>query len=179
MGTAAQDDPFRVLSSETGTLRVFSADLDPEGAAAITATNVEKLLGENITLDPAKVEIFPAKMIQAMGLSAYLAEGYGIDLADLKGRSAALDALTDLIVLIPVSAFRGEAVMLAPNPALRFVGLYREPAKIPPQTMAKPEAAKGALTTPATNIARHRKGSWIIALGALIIALTLVLFAAF
>ncbi|MCV6593914.1 MAG: hypothetical protein OIF48_13240 [Silicimonas sp.] len=175
------DDPFRVLSSETGTLRVFSTDLEPEGAAAITASNVEKLLGENITLDAAKVEIFPAKVIQAMGLSAFLAEGHGIDLADLKGRAAALDALTNQIILIPASAFQGRATTLAPNPALRFIGLFREPARTPPHSMAKPETAKGALGSPPSDAAglRHRKGSWIIALGALIIALTLVLFVAF
>ena len=176
------DDVYQVAASELGTVRVFATDLDPEGASAITASNVHKLLGDNITLDAAKVEVFPAKVIQALGLSAYLYEGYGIAEDDLKGKRSALDALTDLIILIPSSAFKGEAQVLDPNPALRFIGAFSEPAKAPPMAMAKPESAKGQLTPPATADTAHlrqRKGSWIIALGALIIAAALVLFAVF
>lgn len=175
-------DPFQVASSETGTVRVFTTELDPEGAAAITAGNVHKLLGSGIDLDPAKVEVFPAKVIQALGLSAYLLEGYGIAEGDLRGKRSALDALTDLIVLIPSSAFKGKAQTLDPNPALRFIGAFSEPAKAPPAPMPRTEAATGTLTSPAppdTAHLRQRKGSWIIALGALIIAATLVLFAVF
>ncbi len=95
------DTAYRIASSELGALRVFTTELDPEGAAAITASNVHKLLGQDIQLDPSKVEVFPAKVIQSMGLTAYLLDGYGISQADLKGKRAALDALTGLIVLIP------------------------------------------------------------------------------
>ena len=175
-------DPFRVLSSEQGVVRVFATELEPEGAAAITAGNVHKLLGKDIELDPTKVEVFPAKVIQALGLAAYLYEGYGIAEDDLRGKRSALDALTDLIVLIPSSAFKGKALDLDPNPALRFIGAFREPAKAPPAPMPEPESAKGALT-PSKQVEtvhhRQRKGSWIIALGALIIAAALVLFAVF
>ena len=90
------DDVYQVAASEMDTVRVFATDLDPEGASAITASNVHKLLGDNITLDAAKVEVFPAKVIQALGLSAYLYEGYGIAEDDLKGKRSALDALTDI-----------------------------------------------------------------------------------
>lgn len=175
-------DHFQVPSSERGVVRVFVTDLEPEGAAAITASNVHKLLGKDIALDPSKVEVFPAKVIQALGLAAYLYEGYGIAEEDLRGKRSALDALTDLIVLIPSSAFQNQAQTLDPNPALRFIGAFSEPAKAPPAPMARSEAAEGTLTPPRhvdNAQLRQRKGSWIIALGALIIAAALVLFAVF
>ncbi len=175
-------DPYRILASEVGTVRVFATELDPEGASAITAGNVHKLLGKDVTLDPERIEVFPAKVIQALGLSAYLYEGYGIAEKDLSGKRSALDALTDLIILIPTSAFQGKAQLLDPNPALRFIGAFSEPAKPPPTPMAKPDSAEGRLTPPSqfdSTQLRQRKGSWIIALGALIIAAALVLFAVF
>ena len=177
------DDPFHVASSELGKVRVFTTELEPEGAAAITAANVQRLLGKDVSLDPAKVEVFPAKVIQAIGLSAYLAEGYGIDEADLTGKRAALDALTDLIVLVPSSAFQGRAQTLEPNAALRFIGVFSEPAKAPPMPMTGNASAEGHLSPPEVpydlNNMRRRDGSWIVALGALIIAATLVLYAVF
>lgn len=177
------DDHYHVSANETGTVRVFMTELDPEGAAAITAGNVHKLLGKGVTLDAAKVEVFPAKVIQSMGLSAYLKDGYGIAEADLKGKRAALDALTGLIVLIPSFAFQSQAQTLDPNPALRFIGTFHETAKAPPKQMAKTDASEGTPKPPVSQIdaneLRQKKGSWIIALGALIIAATLVLFAVF
>jgi cell division septation protein DedD len=177
------DDQYHVSATEIGTVRVFTTELDPEGAAAITASNVHKLLGAGVELDAAKVEAFPAKVIQSMGLSAYLQDGYGIAEADLNGKRAALDALTDLIILIPSSAFQAQAQTLDPNPALRFIGMFHEPAKAPPIQMAKTEAAEGTIAPPVSpanaDDLRQKKGSWIIALGALIIAATLVLFAVF
>ena len=177
------DDAYQVRASELGVVRVFTTNLDPEGAAAISAGNVHKLLGKDIALDPDKVEVFPAKVIQALGLSAYLAEGYGIAAEDLSGKRSALDALTDLIILIPSSAFLGKTQVLDPNPALRFIGVFSEPARAPPAQMSKPASADGQITPPGGSIdptaRRQGRGSWIIALGALIIAATLVLFAVF
>ena len=164
-------------------MRVFAADLEPEGSAAITAHNVQQLLGPDVTIDPRKVEVFPAKVIASLGLATYLADGYGIEESDLKGKRAALDALTDLIVLIPSSAFGGSAQVLDPNPALKFIGIFHEPKAVHPAQMSPSASAEGQFTPPdgrasAQNL-NHRQGSWIIALGALIIAAALVLFAVF
>ena len=174
-------DPMQVSSSEHGVVRIFTTELDPEGAAAITAGNVERLLGEKVLLDASKVEVFPAKVLADMGLTAYLAEGHGIAEAGLEGKRAALDALTGLIIVIPSSAFAGSEVTLAPNDALRFVGAFREPAMAPPVPMAKSAVAEGRLSPKGSKVTqtRQRRGSWIIALGALIIAAALVLFAVF
>ena len=178
-----RDDPHTIAASEYGAVRVFAADLDPEGSAAITAHNVQQLLGPNISIDPRKVEVFPAKVIASLGLATYLAEGYGIEESDLKGKRAALDALTDLIVLIPSSAFGGVAQVLDPNPALKFIGIFHEPNSELPAQMSPSASAEGQFTptddrSGARNL-NHRQGSWIIALGSLIIAAALVLFAVF
>lgn len=176
-------DPHQVEASEFGVVRVFTTELEPEGDAAITAQNVQKILGNDVELDASKVEVFPSKVIAGLGLSAYLREGYGIPERDLAGKAAALDALSGLIILVPTSAFGGRAVSLEPNPAVRFIGAFREPRPAPPVQMPDSPSAEGQ-TTPAaadytTMVQRRSKGSWIIALGALIIAAALVLFAVF
>ncbi len=176
-------DPYQIEATEHGLVRVFATDLDPEGSSAITAQNVERLLGQDVLLDPSKVEVFPSKIIASMGLAAYLAEGYGIEDSDLKGKRAALDALTDLIVLIPSSAFGGSAQVLDPNPALKFIGVFREPRNQPRAPTPANASAEGQITPSETSantahLPQH-KGSWFIALGALIIAAALVLFAVF
>ena len=101
-------DPFDIPSSERGGVRVFTTDLEPEGNAAITPGNVHKLLGQNLELDASRVEVFPSKALDGMGLSTYLHEGYGVPMNDLKGTSAALDALTGLVILVASSAFQGK-----------------------------------------------------------------------
>ncbi len=174
-------DPFTVKESEFGAVRVFTTELEPEGDAAITAANIHLLLGENIALDQKKIEVFPARVLAGMGLSAYLNEGYGIREEDLAGKAAALDALTGLVILVPSSAFGGIEQTIDPNPALRFIGTFREPRPKPPVDMAPVETAEGSLTPSMSSMdltnLRRRKGSWIVALGALVIAATLVLFA--
>lgn len=176
-------DPHHIPAGEHGVVRVFTTDLEPEGDAAITAKNVHKVLGEGITLDAARVEVFPSKVIEGLGLSAYLREGYGVPEADLAGKAAALDAMSGLIILIPSSAFGGREQVLDPNPGLRFIGAFAEPRPAPPVQMAASASATGHISPRGTFVTdaglRQRKGSWIIALGALIIAAALVLFAVF
>lgn len=176
-------DPHHISADERGVVRVFTTDLEPEGDAAITAKNVHKVLGEGITLDASKVEVFPSKVIEGLGLSAYLREGYGIPEADLAGKAAALDALSGLIILVPSFAFGGREQVLDPNPGLRFIGAFSEPRSAPPVQMAPSASADGPLSPKEASAPRagtgQRKGSWIIALGALIIAAALVLFAVF
>lgn len=176
------EDPFLVTASEFGVVRVFTTDLEPEGDAAITAKNVHKILGDDLALIAEKIEVFPSKVIAGLGLSAYLAEGYGIPEADLAGKAAALDALNGLIILVPTSAFGGRAQMLEPKPGVRFIGAFREPRPAPPQAMATTASSEGHLSPKGGGDVmplKHRKGSWVIALGALIIAAALVLFAVF
>ncbi len=171
-------DPNHVAATEFGKVRLFSTELDPEDAANITAQNVQRLLGDNITLDSAKVEVFPSRAIESIGLRQYMMSGYGIAASNLAGKGAALDALKGLIVLIPSSAFKGLEQTLDPNPALRFIGVFTEEAAAAPAPMSPHKSAQGDLP-PAKGHARpipNTGRSWIGALGALIIAAMIVLF---
>jgi hypothetical protein len=175
-------DPYTITASERGAVRVFTTELEPEGDAAITPQNVHKLLGDGVNLVSSKVEVFPSKVLAGLGLTHYLSEGYGVPKEDLAGKAAALDALKGLVILIPSSAFGGNEQVLEPSPALRFIGTFHEPANAPPKTMAETEGAKG-LTTPQSRAQAPTQGSvrysWLIAIGALIIAAALVLLVAF
>lgn len=173
-------DPLEVRSTERGIVRVFTTALEPKGNAAITPENVQRLLGDGIELDGKKVEVFPASMIESMGMTTYLMEGHGIPEEALAGKAAVLNALTGLVILIPSSAFQGAAAMLDPNPALRFIGAFAEVKAAPPKQMAKTDAADGVLAPPGPSpretAARRVRGWWLIALSALVLALTLALF---
>ncbi|MGI9389201.1 MAG: hypothetical protein ACR2O1_04010 [Boseongicola sp.] len=172
-------DPNYVSATEFGIVRLFSTELEPPVAAAITAQNVYRLLGEDISLDTTKVEVINSMVLDGLGLRNYLVQGYGIAEADLVGKAAALDALTGLIILIPTSAFQGLEQTLDPNPAMRFIGVFREEAAKAPAPMAQSEAATGFSPSPTTNTQMQliaHKRSWIGALGALLVAAALVLF---
>lgn len=173
-------DPLNVVAGERGVVRIFTTDLDPEGDAAITPANVQKLLGRDIELDPKKVEVFPARVIETMGLPMYLHEGYGIPTEDMAGKAAVLDALNGLVILVPSSAFQGRDVRLSPNPALRFIAAFREEPKAPPVRMSPGAASEGVVAPERPSRAyreaeRHFKW-WIVALAALALSAALVLF---
>lgn len=175
-------DPFNVSASEQGVVRVFTTDLEPRGDAAIMPKNVQRLLGENIELDPSGVEVFPSKMIESIGLTNYLIEGYGIREEDLVGTAAALDAHAGLMILIRSSAFKGHALTLDPVHGIRFVGAFREPANAPPKPMAETPSSEGTLSPEGAKPDHTKKrtgNGWKIALFALFAAAGLVLFAVF
>lgn len=175
-------DPYTIKSAERGAVRVFTTELEPEGDAAITPQNVYKLLGDGVTLIASKVEVFPSKVLEGLGLTRYLAEGYGIPEEDMAGKAAALDALKGLVILIPSTAFGGIEQVLEPSPALRFIGTFHEPKTAPPKKMVETDAAKGLISPQSraeANSQSQVRYSWIIALGALVIAAALVLFVVF
>lgn len=175
-------DPYTIKSSERGAVRVFTTELDPEGDAAITPQNVHKLLGDNVTLVASKIEVFPSKVLDGLGLTTYLSEGYGIPAEDMVGKAAALDALKGLVILIPSTGFGGIEQVLEPSPALRFIGTFHEPKTEHPKTMTARETSKGLISPQSraeSNAQSQVKYSWIIAIGALLIAAALVLFVVF
>ena len=176
-------DPLHVKAGEHGVVRVFTTDLEPEGDAAITPKNIERLIGRDVSLDPKKVEVFPARMIESISLTGYLAAGYGVRSQAMAGKAGALNGLKGLIVLIPSSAFRGEAVDLDPNPAIKFVGAFDEEKAPAPVRMSHHDTAEGGVSpsglSPEVRASRSIRQSWIIALAALIGAAALVLFFVF
>lgn len=173
-------DPFKILSSERGVVRVFTTDLDSEGSAAITPENVHRLLGDGLDLESSRIEVFPSTVLDAMGLSNYLMEGYGIPEAEMRGQVAALDTLKGLVILVASGAFKGQVVELDPKPGIRFVGLFSEPAAAPPEKMASPNAADGIIGESAPVPLETRSGSmWPITVMVLLVAAALVLFLVF
>ena len=179
MTSSPASDPLTVTEHEFGTVRVFTTALDADDASNITAKNVHKLLGD-IDLRPEKVEVVPTRALEGLGLTGYLREGYGVASRDLAGRAAQLDSVAGLVVLIPASAFKGEAQVIDPHPSMRFLGLFHEDKATPPRPMSPSEGAQGTLEQPkekpvmSTDTGRQR--SWLIALGALLIAAALVIF---
>lgn len=172
-------DPYTIKANERGTVRVFTTELEPEGDAAITPQNVHRLLGDGVTLIASKVEVFPSKVLEGMGLTSYLSEGYGIPTEDMAGKAAAIDALKGLVILAPSTAFGGIEQVLEPSPALRFIGAFHEPANALPKKMAETDAAKGIISPQSradSNAQSQVRYSWLIALGALVIAAALVAF---
>ena len=169
-------DPLYVPANEYGRVRIFTTDAQPEGASAITPNNVEKLLG--VELNARKVEIVPSGVLKEMGLTNYLIEGYGVAASDIAGRQAALDALSGLVILLPSSAFKGEDVTLTPDASLRLVGMFEEEAHRAHDATVPdaPPAYETKRTTPRPGPQTSRRGSSMIALGALIIAAALLLF---
>lgn len=173
-------DPFSVASSERGVVRIFTTDLSVEGNSAITPENVHKLLGDRLELDASRIEVFPSTVLETMGLSSYLEEGYGIPKSDLAGTSAALDALKGLVILVASAAFRGQSATLNPKSGIRFVGAFQELLSAPPRSMAPPESVEGKLeeNSGASSLGTSRVRNWPIILLALLAAATLVLFLA-
>lgn len=173
-------DPFKILSSERGVVRVFTTDLDSEGSAAITPENVYRLLGDGLDLESSRIEVFPSTVLEAMGLSNYLVEGYGIPKADLQGQVASLDALKGLVVLVASGAFKGKVAELDPKPGIRFVGLFSEPSVVPPEKMEVPKTAEGIIGESEPVSLETRSGSmWPLTLVLLLVAVALVLLLVF
>lgn len=173
-------DPLAVRSGERGVVRVFTTDLDAAGDAAITPANVARLLGRDIVLDTRKVEVFPARMIDALGLPEYLRDGYGIAAEDMAGKAAVLEALSGLVILIPSSAFRGQDLRLKPNNALRFIAAFQEDPSAPPVRMSHHASAEGVVA-PSGPSREYRDAErhfiwWLVALAALALSGALVLY---
>ena len=176
-------DPMNVKAGEHGVVRVFTTDLEPEGDAAITAQNVQRLLGPDVSLDGRKVEVFPARMIEAMGLTGYLTEGYGVKSEALAGKAAALNALKGLIILIPSSAFDGQDRHDGPQPGAEIRGCLRRGKGSAPRSHVASRVCRGQCfaVRPFARTPQHRPGPVVVdvALGALIAAAALVLYYVF
>ena len=170
-------DPHTISAHERGVVRVFTTDLDPTGNAAITPDKVGRLLGDDLELDPTRVEVFPSSRLDPMALSEYLREGYGIPDEDLQGKAAALDALKGLVILVASPAFRGQDAVLEPKDGIRFVGAFREPGMKPPKQMADPEGPDMTLQPRGGNVSAptgRKPGAGFILLALLLAAAILL-----
>lgn len=122
-------ETIKIPSSERGVVRVFSVDLEAgalhafadeeDGEALAAALGAERF-------DRSKAEIFAVSDLSGLGLSSYLEEGQGVAPAELAGLRARLDAITGTVLVVPSSAFEGEAQTLTPRAPLRHVATLNE-----------------------------------------------------
>lgn len=170
-------DPFDVPAHEFGVTRVFAV----EGAEAPTPDAAARRLGAS-HVDPAKIEVLPAGATQDMTLTAYLAEGYGIPEDSLAERRAELDALGGHVLLVPSSAFGGQAQRLSPDDTLRLVGAFRESPDPAHDVMQPQETAATPIepprTAPMTTAHERKRINWIV-VAALVIAALLTMLVVF
>ncbi|MEM9970566.1 MAG: hypothetical protein AAF762_05660 [Pseudomonadota bacterium] len=164
-------DPMQVAAEEYGLLRLFSVEPDSK----IGPDDVPGLLETD--LDPMRLEVAELTAIAAMGLPAYLAEGYGIAEPDLMPDTDRLAALKGQIVLIPSSAIGAKPDVLKPRAPLRFVGIYREASAAPPSQMTRRTPGNSAPDAPVPSATSSPRRPWLIALAALSLAVALVLLA--
>ena len=141
---------------------VFSWAGDPEKAAVLSA-----LLGAKI-VDPDQIEVFSAEAITSMGLTSYLAEGYGIDRADLTQDTGRLDSHAGTLVIVSARAFEGNADVTL-GAGLTLIGSFREARA--PLTAPKPietESARGTLAAPAKAPKSDARIGGMVAMGVLV-----------
>lgn len=125
--TAPRPDPLRVGPLEVGVVRLFALDMPAERARFLREPGAAaQVLGVE-GLDDDEVAIFPIRDLGEMGLAGYLAEGFGIDPAQLEPDRAALETLEGWVMVVRSRAFGGRAVTLRPDPAVRPIGAWVEP----------------------------------------------------
>jgi hypothetical protein len=132
-------DTLDLPAQDHGIVRVFALDADgqrpedwtPDGAAAAGGDPLARAFGAD-ALDRDYVEVLRPGDLGGMGLSAYLAQGYGVTDEALEPHRDALAALDGLAVIALPPAFGPatgqEAATLALDPRLRLVAALPDPA---------------------------------------------------
>lgn len=117
-----------VPAGERGRVRVFTLDyqLTMEIAHIGTYERLYRALGVD-GLQDADVQIVDLKAIAELGLSGFLAEGYGVSEGELASVAKALDALKGKVAVIRSGAFQGEEVMLPQGSEATLVAVLNEP----------------------------------------------------
>ena len=95
---------IEINASETGTVRVFAADLNKD---QIDGFDVAAALGAD-TLDPEQIEFFDVADLQGLGLTGFLEEGHGIPADQLHDMKPQLEALKGVVLIVPSRALGGE-----------------------------------------------------------------------
>ena len=173
---------MEISAHETGLVRVFAVDL-PDGKIESFAAPgdggwpLREALGAR-TLDPDRVEVFPAKNLEGLGLTGYLTEGLGVDPQELNGVRGRLDAVDGPIAIVTSAAFQREAQTLAPQAPLRHLGTFREagaPVRFDPLPAGGASGeASGTPETPAPEPSFPRLPLYLMA-GAILLALVVAI----
>jgi len=152
-----------------GRIDVFALDMGRADATAFVAPHpgtddparawpLRAALGADF-LDAGGIELVSPGDLSAIGLSGYLAEGYGADPAQLAPLSAVLDAIGRPVLLVRGRAFGGMAQTLSVGAGLRHVATLHEIQATPAgpglqSSSALPQAAED--DAPAASGPGHR-----------------------
>lgn len=163
---------MEVAANEMGLVRLFTVDLPPKEALGLKERPeaLPPLLGVE-ALEDGQWELFDLRDLAGMGLESYLAEGHGIDAADLEPMRWQLDALEGVVLLLRSAALAERPATLAPRAPLRWIATFGEArAPVPLQSDLSSESARGGLA-PAPETGRGPRGSLVLlALGILLTA---------
>jgi hypothetical protein len=124
-------DPLTLKSGERLVLRLFALDLPRAEAEGLrgNASALARVLGV-AAVDPEGVEVLDLDDLSGLGLAAYLTEGVGLEPEQIAPMRAEIDALVGHVLIVHSSAAQGRAMVLAPAPSLRLIGVYDVP--VPP-----------------------------------------------
>ncbi|MEM8730165.1 MAG: hypothetical protein AAGF79_09620 [Pseudomonadota bacterium] len=162
-------------AGERGRVRVFSLSMSDDEAEVLEPADA---LGV-APLDPARVEIFPVKNLEGLGLTGYLVEGCGIPESEVARDRTRLDALDGHVLLLFSRAYGDTGVTLSPAPALTLIGSYDEDrpettGPAPESASARPRPAKSSPRE--TRNAARRAGALVFGVVmAMLLLLVLVL----
>lgn len=115
-----------IPADEHGHLRLFAVNLTPQEVTALEEGKPEKIglmLGAG-DLDTSFLELVQISDLEALGLTGYLHEGYGLSDAVLGPDRSKLNALAGHVLIVLSLAFRNKAVKIKARPDLTLIGSY-------------------------------------------------------
>lgn len=134
-----------ISQNEHGLVRLFKVDLPADEALSLTdePARLASLLGAS-ALDMEQLEIFDVADLAGLGLESYLAEGHGIDDADLAPHRWHLDALEGPLLILRSAALTHRPETLRPKEPLRWIATFGEARDdIPLTTQIETQSAQG------------------------------------
>ncbi len=165
-----------IKAGEVGVIRVFTLHMPDRDLQRLTEpdkhdpnpqASVAMLVGLD-WLTEGGFEIFEPSVLGDLGLSGYLVDGGGVDIAALATDAVRLDAIDDPVLILYSRAFGPNPATLLPSAGVTFIGAYHE-ARAPVQFETLPAKAANGLTgtAPQTPVARSPHKTLLLALLAL------------
>lgn len=172
-------DDRTVSRHETGVTRVFALNLPEERISPFREGDADRIaaaLGVD-QVDHDHVEVVRVEDLQPIGLSEYLAEGYGVPEEALSEDKGRLDTLEGHVLLVRSQAFGGADTRISPAEDVTLIGAYREPSASPSFEPIRSDGATGTLSP--ARAAEHAAGrkvsaGWMVLIG-VVLAILLVL----
>lgn len=140
-------DPLRIPLSHDRAVWLFAIDLPDAAIDAFLASDLAPALGTG-SVDAGQIEVIDIDTIKLFGLSRYLTEANGMDDAMVAPDAAMLDSLKGRLIMVFRAALGDGGTHLAPQPPLRFIGHYAEPAPAMPLPMPASPSTAGVIAGP-------------------------------